>query len=44
MAGIDKTYLLGIIGKLQDSEVGQFKFILKDSLTGKIRSFTSEIH
>ena len=44
MAGIDKAYLLEIIGKLQDLEVGQLKFILKDSLTGKVHSFTSEIH
>ena len=39
MAGIDMAYLLRVIGKLQPSEVEQLKYILKDSLTGKIYNF-----
>lgn len=39
MAGIDEAYLLRVIGKPQHSEVERLKFILRDSLTGKIYSF-----
>lgn len=35
MAGINNKYLLGIMGKLQPSEVEKLKYILKDNFTGK---------
>lgn len=44
MAVIGKAYLLRIMGKLEHLEVGQLKYILKDSLTGKINNFTGKIH
>ena len=44
MIVIDKAYLLGITEKLQHFEVGQLKYILKDSLAGKIYSFTGKMH
>ena len=44
MAVIEKAYLLKVMGKLQNLEVGQLKYILKDSLTGKIYSLTGKIH
>ena len=36
MAVISNTYILVIKGKLQPGEVEQLKYILRDSLTGKI--------
>ena len=36
MAGTDNAYLLEIVKKLQPSGIEDFKYILKQSLTGKI--------
>lgn len=43
MAGIDNAYLLWVMGKLQRLEVEPLKYVLKDTLTGKINSFTGKI-
>ena len=43
MAGIDNVYLLGVMGKFQDLKVEPLKYILKDTFTGKIHTFTVKI-
>ena len=35
MDGTDNKYLLGIMEKLQSSEVEQLKYLLQDNFTGK---------